>query len=918
MKIVFQKRSENKSLIVYGLLDDVLVSCIYDSFIYNTFHKLTTNKPNDELFHTKIYDNYLSSLSLKDVLIYDNKNIYNRFAGYINQIKLLKHKPISIIIKEFINSDLYGKRNTLIHLLINEDNIENQYLAYLLYDLLSNDDKKNDDTMEQTIIYDTLPWNIKKIFKNAMNVTIQYTKSLSNFDNNKIPLEQQICLMKVDEIVKEKAMVKLKEVKSKSEDNGSKARQYLEALLRIPFGIYKSEQILFIMKECCNQFGQLIESFKDDIFIQKHIPYKSSYTTLEISNYIQILNTYIQENIENDYDINKQFYQLLTSGKRDCIINNIIKINTILKSYKLFLKNDNTICKDDKLEILKNIVKLKHSGKKREFMIQEIEDFLNKYNNKKHNHNKYFFEELCKAYNIKNSIGLHKHIQENVTNVESKWLEAKNTMSNVRNILNSSVHGHERAKRQLERIIGQWMTGEQSGYCFGFEGSPGLGKTTLAKKGLAKCLVDEDGQSRPFGFIAIGGSSNGSTLEGHNYTYVGSTWGRIVDILMESKCMNPIIFIDELDKVSKTEHGKEIIGILTHLVDQTQNDTFQDKYFTGINIDLSKALFIFSYNDVSLIDKILLDRIHRIKFDNLSIDEKITITYDYILPEIFEKIGVGMNKDLIHLSDDVIKFIIENYTYEAGVRKLKEILFEIISEINLEILKKETTNQIEIPFEITCDIIKNKYLKDRQEIKHKTIHSKSEVGVINGLWANAVGQGGIIPIQVQYFPTSTFLDLKLTGMQGDVMKESMNVAKTLAFSLTCDETKKTLIDKFNITKMQGIHIHCPEGAVPKDGPSAGTAITISIYSLLNNMKIKNNVAITGEINLQGYITAIGGLDLKILGGIRAGITTFIFPEENSRDFDLFIKKYGEKKELNNIVFHKVSHINDVFTYVFDY
>ena len=150
------------------------------------------------------------------------------------------------------------------------------------------------------------------------------------------------------------------------------------------------------------------------------------------------------------------------------------------------------------------------------------------------------------------------------------------------------------------------MTGKQTGYCFGFEGPPGVGKTTMAKKGLAHCLKDENGEPRPFAFIALGGSSNGSTLSGHNYTYVGSTWGKIVDILMEKKCMNPIIFIDELDKVSRTEHGKEIIGILTHLVDTTQNMSFQDKYFNGIDLDMSKVLFIFSYNDVSLIDKFYL------------------------------------------------------------------------------------------------------------------------------------------------------------------------------------------------------------------------------------------------------------------------------------------------------------------------
>ena len=203
-----------------------------------------------------------------------------------------------------------------------------------------------------------------------------------------------------------------------------------------------------------------------------------------------------------------------------------------------------------------------------------------------------------------------------------------------KNNLENAVHGHTNAKRQIERIIGEWMNGEQTGYCFGFEGPPGVGKTSLAKIGLTHCLKGDDGKHRPFSFIAIGGSSNGSTLQGHNYTYVGSTWGRIVDILMETKCMNPIIFIDELDKVSKSEHGKELIGILTHLVDGTQNESFQDKYFSGIDLDLSKALFIFSYNDAHLIDRILLDRIHRVKFESLSVKDKLTITNKYLLPEI--------------------------------------------------------------------------------------------------------------------------------------------------------------------------------------------------------------------------------------------------------------------------------------------
>ena len=270
---------------------------------------------------------------------------------------------------------------------------------------------------------------------------------------------------------------------------------------------------------------------------------------------------------------------------------------------------------------------------------------------------------------------------------------------------------------------------------------------------------------------------------------------------------------------------------------------------------------------------------------------------------------------IINDSVDILKYIIDTFTNEPGVRKLKEILFEIISEVNLVILQN-TNNQLEIPIKITKEEIKHKYLKERMEVRHSKIHSTSEIGVMNGLWANSLGGGGIIPIECTFFLAQNLLDFKLTGLQGDVMKESMNVAKTLAWKLSSKSKQKRFLDNVKETKMQGIHIHCPEGATPKDGPSAGTAITIAIYSILNNKKIKNTIAITGEINLQGNVTAIGGLKLKILGGIKAGIKKFIFPKENENDFKKFMEKYGDKNEVKNIIFHQVSKINEVLPLVF--
>jgi ATP-dependent Lon protease len=382
--------------------------------------------------------------------------------------------------------------------------------------------------------------------------------------------------------------------------------------------------------------------------------------------------------------------------------------------------------------------------------------------------------------------------------------------------------------------------------------------------------------------------------------------------------MNPIILFDEVDKISKTEHGREITGILTHLLDTTQNSCFQDKYFSGIELDLSKALFILSYNDVESIDKILLDRVHRIKFDSLTIEDKIIISNKHLLPELYKQIGL---EDMIIFSDEVLKFIIEEYTLESGVRKLKEKLFEIVADINLEILK-ETNNDInfEFPLEITIDNIKNKFFKDKREVKVYKIHNESIVGVINALWANQMSQGGVLPLQASYIPSNKFLDLILTGSMGEVMKESISVSLTNAWNLTCLERQKYLIEKYNDIKqnsVSGIHIHCPDISTKKDGPSATTAFTILIYSLLNDIKIKNYFGITGETHFGHLLTEIGGLEAKIIHSIKSGIKEFIFPKENQTDFIKIQEKYKNNKILDGIKFHSINHINDAMNLILD-
>lgn len=899
IKFALHNIAERKTLIISGMTDDILLGCTNNKFIRDKLAMLKEYIPGNIIYNNATHNGnsdcdeiskldfgqYCDILTIKDILIYNSQELYLRYTGHITQLRLIKRMSIAQIVNKFITSDTFGQRLTIIQLLSNRDDLQFQYTAYLLYDLLSNYSEGVVDTDTQTIIFDSLPWNIKKNFREAMRTTINYTKTLSNFDASKVPMEQQICLLKANDSVKEKAMVKLKEVQAKSDDTGSKARQYLEGLLKIPFGIYRKEPVLSVMGEIRKRFDNITDIIrKTDINVP--IPEKQHCTSLEISRYFPKIKDDAITYIKNKDT--EETCSLLCQGKRSVLVSSVCFINELIKIHKI------------------DMPKLYHSGKNSNNIKAMLRTFV---------HN--FRDNDAVTLSIKDrypdSFG-DKSLQilsNDIKLIDNNRETINNTLISIDEKLDGAAYGHASAKRQLKRIIGQWINGEQNGYCFGFEGPPGVGKTSLAKKGLSQCLEDEEGICRPFAFIPIGGSSNGSTLSGHNYTYVGSTWGRVIDILMDTKCMNPIIFIDELDKVSRSENGKEIIGILTHLIDGTQNESFQDKYFSGIDLDLSKALFIFSYNDPSMIDKILLDRIHRVKFDNLTIEDKIVIAREYILPEIYKKVGLP---DCIDFADDVITFIIETYTYEPGVRKLKEIMFEIVSEINLEMLQNYSYK--ELPIIITKEDVVNKYLKERTEITFTEIHKTPAVGIVTGLWANSLGKGGIIPIECIFYPSNNLLDLKLTGSQGDVMKESCNVAKSIAWNLTNPAQQKKLLKRFNDTKLQGIQLHCPEGATPKDGPSAGTAMTIAMYSLFNDKKVKNNIAITGEMNLQGCVTAIGGLNLKILGGIKAGVTLFIFPKSNKKDFDKFMKIYKDKPILEGIAFKQVDNITDVIKLVF--
>ena len=280
-------------------------------------------------------------------------------------------------------------------------------------------------------------------------------------------------------------------------------------------------------------------------------------------------------------------------------------------------------------------------------------------------------------------------------------------MESAQKTLDNAVYGLNDAKIQIMQMLGQLITNPKAlGTAIAIQGPMGTGKTTLVKEGISKIL------NRPFAFIALGGATDSSFLEGHSYTYEGSTWGKIVQILIDSKCMNPVIYFDELDKISDTPKGEEIAGILTHLTDTSQNSQFHDKYFTEIDFDLSKCLFIFSYNDESKINPILKDRMYRIHTKGYSVKQKNVISNNYLLPKIQEQ--VKFSKEDIIIPEQSISYIVDNHcNKEDGVRNLKRCLEIIYTKLNLYRLMKPGTNlfeedmslKVQFPFTVTKDVV---------------------------------------------------------------------------------------------------------------------------------------------------------------------------------------------------------------------
>ncbi|BAM11673.1 ATP-dependent protease La [Helicobacter cinaedi PAGU611] len=415
-----------------------------------------------------------------------------------------------------------------------------------------------------------------------------------------------------------------------------------------------------------------------------------------------------------------------------------------------------------------------------------------------------------------------------------------------------------------------------------FYGPPGVGKTSLANS-IAKAI------KRKLVRIALGGLEDVNELRGHRRTYIGAMPGRIIQGLIEAKEMNPLIVLDEIDKVGRSYRG-DPTSVLLEILDPEQNHAFRD-YYTNFDVDLSQAIFIATANDISTIPAPLRDRMEFITISSYTPQEKYEIAKKYLIPQELKKHGLSQNE--LNISTPALKQVIEKYTREAGVRSLRHKIAQIMRKSAILILKGSESVSI-TPKNL------NEFL-DKIVFEISPADKQHSVGVVNGLAWTSVG-GDVLKIEAIKIKGKGALTL--TGSLGEVMKESARIAHSVVKVLLDNKvlkqknTAKKTSSKTPIYQSYDIHLHVPEGATPKDGPSAGIAMACVIASILTDSKINASVAMTGELTLQGKVLAIGGLKEKLIAAHKAGIQRAIIPQKNyERDLKDIPKEVQQKLEI---------------------
>jgi endopeptidase La len=694
--------------------------------------------------------------------------------------------------------------------------------------------------------------------------------------------------------------------------NSIKLSKLLSKILTIPIDF----KTLFIQNM---SFGELMgydniifmnELVSDYLFYQKY-----SISDLSFKNTLQ---TFIHADLITKYKIIK--YLLL--GKNDnmgSILFGITKeskngsyivADIIYKNLNLSLQSKlHNVNMSLKLELEKiNLMENDEIDMKKQIMLNKnIPLKVKKLTLEKLNEMKSGGSEYYKQLMYVKAINDYPWIGENYTDFFSQHKnntkKIKEIMMSIKSKLDDKVYGHIECKDTIVELLGKWFNNPSScGKSIGLHGPPGVGKTMIAME-LGKSL------GIPFSKINLAGVDDNSILLGHNSTYSGANYGLIVKKMTETQSPRCIIFFDELDKTAYHHGRNEIFDVLIHVTDSTTNAQFNDKFFQDIEFPLDKVLFVFSFNDKSKINPILLDRMEVIKVDPYSVEDKLNIVNNYLLKEI--KNDIGFTDITVKISDPNIVHIIESYTSEPGVRSIKRKLEKIFLKLNKDIIfetinfDKKNTKEIEI----TKNIIE-KYLGKPESYEDK-IHQNPEIGYVNGLYATDGGDGGLVAVIMyknQCGKDNKF-EFKITGNLQKIMADSIS----LAFSIASNIVKQDYIDNFLKKYPFGLHIHSGDLSTSKEGPSAGSCYTVAFISKILNLKVKNNIAMTGECTGAGEVGAIGGLTYKLHGALKAGVKLVFVPKNNEKDLNKIKLKYPSMFT-NDFKVILVNHVKEILEY----
>ena len=452
-------------------------------------------------------------------------------------------------------------------------------------------------------------------------------------------------------------------------------------------------------------------------------------------------------------------------------------------------------------------------------------------------------------------------------------------------ILNEDHYGLDDVKeRILEYLAVRKVSRNLKAPIICLAGPPGVGKTSIAKS-VARSL------GRPFIRISLGGVRDEAEIRGHRRTYIGAIPGRIINAMKEAKTKNPVILLDEIDKMSSDFKGDPTSAML-EVLDPEQNKYFVDHYLE-LPFDLSKVMFITTANDLRQIPRPLYDRMEVIEIEGYLEEEKLEIVKRYILKKQLKENGLA--KDFVTIDDDVIKFIISRYTRESGVRQLERTIGKICRKVVKEMVENPELQPVSLTKEMVV-----KYL-GTEKFKEDPLDLNPQVGVVNGLAWTAVG-GVTLEVEVSVLPGKG--NIVLTGMMGDVMKESARTGISYIRSIA-DE----LGIENDFYKEKDVHIHIPEGATPKDGPSAGITMTLATISALTDRPVPGNIAMTGEITLRGRVLPVGGVREKVLAAYRMGIRKIILPKDCKSDLDKIPENV--RNDIEFVLVEKMQEVLDV-------